>query len=145
MYITTRLVPKQLAKFLPWMSGADPKVVRVVRSNPLKWNKHRYFDHTFSCEKGLVEQQQQSDNVGGRLSELPLTKSWIRLKMWPFPWYIQSQPKVFGQASSEIQPLLPLPMLRSFNAWFYTCKRTLVGGGEGGEQATPVQPYCLRL
>ena len=25
----------------------------------------KYFDHTFSCEKGLVEQQHQLDNVGG--------------------------------------------------------------------------------
>ena len=31
----------------------------------------KYFDHTFLCEKGLVEQQHQLDNVrgggGGRL------------------------------------------------------------------------------
>ena len=25
----------------------------------------KYFDHTFSCEKGLVEQQHQLDNVRG--------------------------------------------------------------------------------
>ena len=25
----------------------------------------KFFDHTFSCEKGLAEQQHQLDNVGG--------------------------------------------------------------------------------
>ena len=30
---------------------------RVVRSNFLKWNKRKYLDHTFSCEKVLVKQQ----------------------------------------------------------------------------------------
>ena len=58
----------------------DPGVVRVVRSNPLKWNKRKYFFHTFSCEKRHVKQQLQLDNVGRRLSKPPLTKSWIR------PW-----------------------------------------------------------
>ena len=32
-------------------AGADPRVVQVIRSNPLKRNKRNYFYHTFSCAK----------------------------------------------------------------------------------------------
>ena len=39
------------------ITGADPGVVRVVRSNPLKWNKREYFDHIVYCEKKVLVKQ----------------------------------------------------------------------------------------
>ena len=61
--------------FHKYWSGADPG---VVRSNPHKVKQKDNFYHIlFLAKRGLVKRQQQLDNVGGRLSEPPFTKSWI--------------------------------------------------------------------
>ena len=50
----------------------------MVRSNPLNETNANILTILFLVKKGLLKQQQQSDNVGQSLSEAPLAKSWIR-------------------------------------------------------------------
>ena len=53
---------------------ADPG---VVQANPLNETNANILTILFLVKKGILKQQQQSDNVSQSLSEPPLTKSWI--------------------------------------------------------------------
>ena len=61
------------------MTGADPGVVSGGSVEPPKVKQTQViWPYFFLWKNDLLNNNKQLDNVGGRLSEPPLTKSWIR-------------------------------------------------------------------